>query len=416
MYRITSGMLKDTMMYNLRNSTYRMNRAQDMVGSGKKATLPHQDPSGVIDAMQFKSRLTALKQYQDNVKDGDSHLKFYDTALESSGQILLRMKELAVQAANGTYNEHDRKIAAAEVDQLLRQMIQIGNTRYKGETIFSGFKINEKPFRAVMENVPGTGKAWINKVIYQGDIGKQKREVEQQQHVAINLAGNRVFWGDNMRIASSTTATQYKAPRDQVFKIDGQEIQVKAGDTLPVIVQKINNTHIPVNASIDNTRGTNLLVLESTDPHQVWVEDIRGGTVMQDLGIISRGQTQPPNNFSPTTKVDGGSIFDQVIRFRNALLSNDTKTIGSRSLGELNRAIKQMSLYRGEVGALTARLEAVNKRLYTDQTAMTDVLSKTEDVDMAEAVTHMKMIEHVRQAAMQVGARIIPRTLMDFLR
>lgn len=416
MYRITSGMMKDTMMYNLRNSTYRLNRAQDMVGSGKKATMPHQDPSGVIDAMQFKSRLAALKQFQDNVRDGDSHLKFYDTALESSGQILLRLKELAVQAANGTYNDHDRKIAAAEVDQLLRQMIQIANTRYKGETIFSGFKINEEPFRTVMENVPGTGKAWINKVVYQGDIGKQLREVEQHQFVPVNMAGNRVFWGDNMRIASTTTATQYRSVRDQVFKIDGQEINIKAGDTLPVIVQKINNTHISVHASIDNTRGTNLLVLESTDPHQIWVEDIRGGSVMQDLGVISRGQTQPPNNFAPTSKVDGGSIFDQVIRFRNSLLSNDSKTIGSRSLGELNRAIKQMSLYRGEVGALTARLDAVKKRLYTDQTAITDVLSQTEDADMAEAITNLKMIEHVRQAAMQVGARIVPRTLMDFLR
>lgn len=416
MYRVTTGMLKDTMLYNLNTANRKQKRIQNQIATGKKAAFPHQDPSGVVNSMLYKSRLTELSQFKHNIQDGDSRLKFYDAALESTSDILLRLKELSVQAANGTYNANDRKIASREVDQLLHQMIEIANTRYKGETIFSGFKTNEVPFKTHMEKVEGWPHALVNRVEYKGDIGQHKREIEQLQYVDVNMTGNTVFWGENMTVSSTTPGTDYRAPNDQTFRIDGEEIQVSAGDTLPMVVQKINDSHIAVQASIDNTRGTNLLVLEATDPHQLWVEDIRGGTVMQDLGLIARGSNTPPKNFSATARIDGGSMFDQVIEFRNALLENDLEGLGSGHMESIDRAIKHISRHRGELGALSARLDSVNKRLHMDEVHMTDVLSKTEDVNMAEAMTELKMSEFVKKSAMQIGGRVIPATLLDFLR
>ena len=404
------------MLYNVHKNERKMSRVQNQIATGLKAHKPHHDPIGVTNAMQLKSRLVGLKKYRANSLDADSRMKFYDTALASTGQILQRLRELAVQSAHGTYTGFDRKAAASEVDQLLRQMIQIANTRYKDETIFSGHKTTTLPFRAFTEKVPGSPHGMINRVEYQGDIGRHVREIEQLQNMNINLVGNKVFWGENMSVRSTTPGTNYTAAKDQVFRVDGVEVNIKAGDNLRVIVQKINATNLPIHASIDNTRGTNLLVLESTSPHQLWVEDIRGGTVMQDLGIIGRGSNIPPKNFSTTAKVAGGSIFDQVIAFRNALLVNDQKKIGSMHLGKIDQAMKQIIHSRGKVGAMTSRLDAVQKRLYTDQVNTTDILSKTQDVDLAEASTRLKMLEFVHKASLQVGSRIIPHTLLDFLR
>jgi len=416
MFRVTTGMLKDTMLYNLGVAHREMNITQTQVETGRKAEFPHQDPTGVINSMLYKSRITELKQFQENIDDGESRLRFYDTALDSTGTILTRLKELAVQTAHGTYNAHDRQIAAAEVDQLLHQMIEIANTRFRDETIFSGFKTTENPFRVTYEKVPNSPYALLNKVEYLGDIGVQRREIEQQQYVGLSLPGNRVFWGDDMYVSSTTPGTEYRAARDQVFRIDGVNIDINAGDTLPVIVQKINATHIPVHASIDNTRGANLLVLETTDPHQLWVEDIQGGSVMQDLGIIGRGSNLPPKNFSSTARVYGGSVFDHVIAFRNSLLANEVEAIGSLHLGKIDGAIRQISRYRGEVGAMDARLDSVKRRLAKDQVDITDVLSRAEDADMVQAITELRMLESVERSAMQIGARIVPQTLLDFLR
>ena len=416
MFRVTTGMLNDTMLYNVQTNLQRMDRVQDQIATGKKAHLPHLDPGGVTNSMLFKSRITELDKFTANVADADSRLQFYDTALDSTGQILHRLRELAVQQANGIFNADDRKNAASEVDQLLRQLIDIGNTRYKNETIFSGHKSTTLPFKVYMEKVPGSPHGMINRVEYQGDIGRQTREIEQLQYIDTNLVGNKVFWGDNMTVHSSTPGTNYTAARDQVFRINNVPIDIKAGDNLRVIVQKINDANLPVHASIDNTRGANLLVIETTDPHQLWVEDIKGGTIMQDLGIIGLGSNIPPQNFSTTARVSGGSMFDQVIAFRNALLVNDQKTIGGLHLAKLDEAVRQISRYRGEVGALSSRMDAVKRRLVTDQVYMKDILSKTEDVDMAEATTNLKMLEFVHKASLQVGSRVIPPTLLDFLR
>ncbi|MCK4905992.1 MAG: flagellar hook-associated protein 3 [Spirochaetes bacterium] len=416
MLRVTNGMMKDTMMYNLKNTSRRLDQVQNQISTGKKARLPHEDPSGVINSMLFKSRLTEIKQFKKNVQDSDSRLKIYDSSLKSIGEHLQRIRELAVQSSNGIFNSDDRKIIAKEIDQHLKQMIQFANGRYKGETIFSGFKVNEVPFKPIFEKVKGSPYALINKVEYQGDIGLQKREIDRMQYINVNQPGNRIFWGANMRVQSSTSATAYRAVKDQVFKIDGVRIQVKAGDTLPNIVQKINNSHLPIHASIDNTRGTNLILIESTDPHQIWLEDIEGGTVMQDLGLIALGSNIPPKNYAPTAKIYGGSIFDQIIDFRNNLLKNNLKDIGSKNLDHLSKAIKNISRYRGEIGALSMRLEIAAKRLFTDNVHITDILSKTEDIDLAEAMTNLKMLEFAKKAALSVGARIVPVTLMDFLR
>jgi flagellar hook-associated protein 3 FlgL len=409
-------MLNDTMLYNVQTNLQRMDRVQDQIATGKKAHLPHLDPGGVTNSMLFKSRITELDKFSANVADAESRLQFYDTALDSTGQILHRLRELAVQQANGIFNADDRKNVASEVDQLLRQMIDIGNTRYKNETIFSGHKSTTLPFKVFLEKVPGSPHGMINRVEYQGDIGNQTREIEQLQYIDTNLVGNKVFWGDNMMVHSSTPGTNFTAARDQVFRINNVPIEIKAGDNLRVIVQKINDANLPVHASIDNTRGANLLVLETTDPHQLWVEDIKGGTVMQDLGIIGLGSNIPPQNFSTTARVSGGSMFDQIIAFRNSLLVNDQKAIGGLHLAKLDGAVRQISRYRGEVGALSSRMDSVKRRLVTDQVYMKDILSKTEDVDMAEATTNLKMLEFVHKASLQVGSRVIPPTLLDFLR
>ena len=219
MFRVTTGMLKDTMLYNLGVSHREMNTAQNQIATGKKAEFPHQDPSGTINSMLFKSRITELGQFQENIDDGESRLRFYDTALQSTGDILQRLKELSVQAANGSYNDDDRKIAAAEVDQLLKQMIDIANTRYIiDETIFQDSGrgsflqgcLREGSQLSPRLDQPGR---------ISGDIGIQKRD--RAGAIRWCQSSRNAFSGATMRISSTTPGTDYRATRDQVFRIDG---------------------------------------------------------------------------------------------------------------------------------------------------------------------------------------------------
>ena len=61
MFRVTTGMLKDTMLYNLGTASRSVDEIQNQIATGKKAEFPHQDPGGVINSMLFKSRLSELQ-------------------------------------------------------------------------------------------------------------------------------------------------------------------------------------------------------------------------------------------------------------------------------------------------------------------------------------------------------------------
>jgi len=250
-------------------------------------------------------------------------------------------------------------------------------------------------------------------VEYRGNIGQQLREVERSQYIDVNLPGNKVFWGTNMTVTGSVDNSGYRATTDQVFKIDGQTIRVAAGDTIDDIIDKINNASLEVKAS---KIGQDFASLHTTNPHQVWLEDIEGGTVLRDIGLINPDKANPPNNFAETARVSGLSVFDVLIKLRNDMIAGDQLEISGRDLGNLDEGLNNILRYRAEVGARQNRMDEHEKRVVWDQTYMTELLSKSEGVDMPEAIVNLKYLEAVHQYALNIGARLMKPTLMDFMR
>jgi flagellar hook-associated protein 3 FlgL len=158
------------------------------------------------------------------------------------------------------------------------------------------------------------------------------------------------------------------------------------------------------------------IILTSKSPHQIWLEDLEGGTVLQDLGLIDGSNPEPPNNFAATATVSGLSIFEVVIMLRDDLIKGDVKLIGGRDLEALDSALENILRYRAEVGARVNRLEQHEKRIAWDTTYTKELLAKNESVDVTQAIVDLKWLEAVHAYALRVGAGIIKQTLMDFLR
>ena len=95
---------------------------------------------------------------------------------------------------------------------------------------------------------------------------------------------------------------------------------------------------------------------------------------------------------------------------------NDAEDVGSRSLSGIDLALENVLKYRTELGARSNRLDMVKSRIIQDRSNMEDILSKNEDVDIAEAITRLRMLELVHKSALGVTARVIQPTLLDFLR
>ncbi|MGI6128470.1 MAG: flagellar hook-associated protein FlgL [bacterium] len=109
-------------------------------------------------------------------------------------------------------------------------------------------------------------------------------------------------------------------------------------------------------------------------------------------------------------------IFNSLIELSHNLREGNTDDISSSTIGKLQQALDHLVAQRSEVGAKVNRLEMTESRLGSADINFTALLSKTEDLDAAEAMIYLKTQEAVYRAALATGARIMQPTLVDFLR
>jgi len=410
--RVTSGMMGDNLINITKRNMEKMIKVQGDVSTGKRNRVPRENPVEVSHSIIYNRVLFELEQFERNIQDGRARLRTADSALASATDILQRIRELGVQGANGVYSKEDRALIATEIEQLLGELVTIANTKFKGKALFGGNDTLEDPFKVTRTYSKYAGRTVIDHVEYYGDMGKMNREIEQGSILAVNAPGNEVFWAETSSLFSSVDATNYVVPEDSTSRINGVRINFKAGDNIEIIVNRINSADIPVRASVNRMNGG--IILETSSARDIWVEDIEGSTVMQDIGVISGGN--PPKNISPTARFFGGTIFDMVMRLRDSLYMNDAEDAGSRALGGMDLALENLLKYRAELGAKENRLEMTQARILHERTDIEEILSKNEDVDIAETITKLRMLEVAHRAALGVSARIIQPTLLDFLR
>ena len=94
--------------------------SMERLSSGLKINSAGDNPAGMAISNKMKAQIDGLGQAKDNASNAVSTLQIADGALNEVSNILQRMRELSVQAANGTNSTSDRKIIQDEIDQLTK--------------------------------------------------------------------------------------------------------------------------------------------------------------------------------------------------------------------------------------------------------------------------------------------------------
>ena len=181
--RVTSGMSQRHVLSDLRRVQERLAAAQSQVSSGKRIEKPSDDPLGAERAMRLKDQLESTSAYRTAVDESRSWLDATDTGLESLGNVVQRVRELTLQAANGATTPAGRQSIKLEVDQLTEQLKTTLNSAYDGRRLFSGTATDTPPYSAA------TGDA------YQGDAGAVVRQIGPGVSVQVNITGDDVLSG-----------------------------------------------------------------------------------------------------------------------------------------------------------------------------------------------------------------------------
>lgn len=415
MKRVSTQLPNMDMQYHLRLREWKMNEMQNKIAGQTRILNLRDDPVAAAHSVRFKSALTRLTKFADNVGTIQSQYRTAEGYMQETVNILQRVREIAVTGAHGTFSKQQTTYMAEEVNQLLNELVEIGNARGpKGTYLFAGDRNQSEPFRTVEGHVrEGVGKV-ITDVEYVGTIHNSQAEISDGSYVNTGVVGNRVFWAEQQTLIASRDAANYQVPVDSAIMIDGTEIQLRAGDTAHAIIAKINSADVPVKAKLDPVQ--NSLVLQTTTPHQLWMEDVGESTVLKDLGVLSENSYLPPNNIADDARITGGSMYDMIIHLRDSLYNGDVIDTGGSALRGIDSALNNVLTEMAELGAQDERLQFIAKRIDAEIPKVVGNDSRETDLDMAAAITNLKMLEYTHKAALQTAGRILRPTLLDFLR
>ena len=414
MHRISSQMNNNNTQSNLRLQEMRLNKANNQIGSQRKIQQLRDDPLAAGHLVRYQSYLNRVNTFEKNALTLSDEFSVREGYMTDSLEIMQRIRELAVTGANGVYTPDDMKNMATEVDELLKALVQNANAvSADGKSIFAGTNTTATAFDVEMGNVEGSGIPLIQNVRYNGNIDVNSVEIDENKYLINDNAGNKTFWAENQQLFGARDASQWQASSDSVISVDGVKINVTQGDNIYALVAKINNSNAAVKASVDPIRKS--LNLATTDARQLWIQDVEG-TALNELGIVKDSSQKPPYNLGNGVRVSGGSWFDSVIAFRNALLKGDNEAIGSRVLGSLDQGINSLVTRLAKSGAEYERAQLNAKRSSKVALDVTQMVSREGDLDFTKAITDMKMLDYTNQATLSQAGKMYSSTLLNYMK
>ncbi len=224
-------------------------KTQQQLATGERILAPSDDPAAATQAMQLEQIIETTKQYQRNANYAESRLSLEETVLVEVGNILQRVRELAVRANNDTLSAGDRTAIAAEVRSVQKDLVQLANTQdANGEYVFAGFKTATIPF-----SDDGAGN-----FIYNGDQGQRALQIGDNRQVTIGDSGDQVF----MRVDDG--AGGFSSMFDVLYEF-ATDLEANAPDTatltkLDSALDNVLTVRASIGArmnSIENQRGAN---------------------------------------------------------------------------------------------------------------------------------------------------------------
>jgi flagellin len=221
----------------LMSSGQDLDKAMTRLSSGMRINSAGDDAAGLSISNRQTAQIRGLDQAVRNANDGISLIQTAEGALDESTNILQRMRELAIQSANGIYGDKDRATLDAEVQQLISELDRIAKTTtFNGQNILDGSmkKVDLQVGSNANETIRISVAAVDSKTLGMGSMNA-------------DVVGAEI---DSDAIGSDGIVTSDGALSAQDILINGQAIgALKSGDTLGDLVDNINKNVRGVTAS-----------------------------------------------------------------------------------------------------------------------------------------------------------------------
>jgi len=293
--RVTQGMINRNLLQYLAGNFEQLAEIQEKLSTGQRVNTVSDDPVAATQILYLQRENERLTAYSNNIQDAKTMLRTATDSLQSTSETLVSVKELAVQAATGTYTDRERQSMAEGVDHLLQSLVNLANVQSRGLYVFSGEATDTSPYQTVTD-ASGT----ILAVEYQGAPLSTEVRVGPSSYAEANLVGTEAFEGRGDIFATLVTL------RDAIRSGDEEQIRAAMGDleaghadvtqSVGRLGERLNQTEI-LETTYERFRGINEETLSATrdaDIAELTVE-YSSQTVLLEMVVQLAAQAAQPS-------------------------------------------------------------------------------------------------------------------------
>ena len=402
--RISTSQMQFSAVNALLDQQTKISKTQLQLASGRRILKPSDDPVASANVLGLTQSKEITERYQLNADAARARLSIEESALIGVNNDLIRVRELALQGNNDTLTDADRRAVAAELNQILDELLSLSNTvDSNGDYLFAGHQGNVQPFS---RNTAGGFD-------YNGDDGTRLIQVGPSRQIQDSDSGTAVFRA--IRNGNGTFTTADGAANTGTGIIDaGTVVGSFVPDTYTITFTQALPTD-PITYQVDGAACGN--VIAAGTPYQEGAAINFNGVNTNITGTPANGDTF---TVTPSANQDVFTTVQNLITAFEAGASDDvTRTqlhnAVNRTLVDLDQAQENVLNIRASIGT---RLNAIDSQQSNNDDLLLQVqetLSTINDLDYAEAVSRLNLQLTGLQAAQQAFTRVQNLSLFNFI-
>lgn len=446
----------------INSSLSKQSAALERSESGLKFKKLSDDVAAGSRAMHVQEERYQANQQLENVKDLLAEQKSIDSNLSSMHSILQTIQERVLTGMSEDWGSTAREVIAKEIGEKKEQLLQFANSQFGGHTLFGGTNNSVPPF-----TVSGEGKLQFNGIDVEGiwkstadgkyHYNKPELGADGNPKYSVSINGatagftssdgvnftnggvgtytlnadgtgfDQVTIGGNVYTKATdgsdtyvTTAgpARFSSTDGLTFtQIDAAGQPITPANTVTYSVPKAvtEDTIVPNSGETYADIGLGLKIAndQMADPRTAYQVSFSGLTIMGNAGTDN--SVLNPIIGANGTQVSG-NIYDLLGQIQNALTPELDKAGLDDMFTQLVALTDQVGMVRTDLGNRMEYLELTQTRLEDDITNMTSLETDLISSDPAEEAMKMKECAYVWLALMQLGSKVLPQSLLDFMR
>nr|AAR10716.1 phase 1 flagellin [Salmonella enterica] len=410
---------------NLNKSQSALGTAIERLSSGLRINSAKDVAAGQAIANRFTSNIKGLSQASRNANDGISIAQTTEGALNEINNNLQRVRELSVQAANGSNSGSDLKSIQDEIDQRLNEINRVAE-----QTDFNGKKVLSQDGQLTIQVGANDGETITIDLqkIDKTELGLDKLDVTKG--IATTVSSGASVVGDvKIKEADFKDAKTTGGPA-------ADKLSLIKDDKGNYLVKDVTVTATPkyYAATVDNSTGeisfdsAKEVTLAGGAPAPSTVDTLSrevkfdGANLKADQSLVKYKDDKGKDLYAiQTLDKDGNATFKSVTFAADGKTTEGTTVALAANvdpLAKIDDALKTVDAFRSQLGAVQNRFESAITNLGNTVNNLSSARSRIEDSDYATEVSNMSRAQILQQAGTSVLAQAnqVPQNVLSLLR